>query len=414
MAKILNFDTLINGISLSQNESQTDNIDLVFPSSSGTLALLSDIPSYSGFVTTSELTTILEGYVTSSDLTTTLEDYVLSSDLATTLEDYITSSDLTTALEDYVTDTALTTTLSDYVQTSDIAGVLGLEDEFAINLVKYPYYTSSGTENNSIKYTYGEDGVITVKGTASSLSNFVIVAVGDKVEISPSTEYTFSGISGGSDSTYFIRLTTYDSNSSNIENVDFYDTTTFTTAANAKYIRLTIYVRGAIAVNKTISPMLEKGDTAHPYKRYWGEGETPSEVLTNNYDILRGCQKQIGSSAVSTATYTVPAATSTNVCTLPLSKGINIIRVGVSVPNSITNTDFTMTFSTTANSDSVATGTSEHQYIGNAIGSKRTVLDFVYTGVSNSDTTLYANLIHNNAGSITVYTYARIINIPTE
>ena len=60
----------------------------------------------------------LTGYVTSTQLATILADYVTASSLATTLSDYITSSGLTTILADYVTSANLTLTLADYATTS--------------------------------------------------------------------------------------------------------------------------------------------------------------------------------------------------------------------------------------------------------------------------------------------------------
>ena len=66
-------------------------------------AQLCDIPSVSGFVTSTDLTTCLNDYETSAALTTCLSDYVTSTTLSSCLGDYVTSTALSNCC--YATET---------------------------------------------------------------------------------------------------------------------------------------------------------------------------------------------------------------------------------------------------------------------------------------------------------------------
>lgn len=139
----------------------------------------------------------------------------------------------------------------------------------------------------------------------------------------------------------------------------------------------------------------------------------PTKLSDFTDDVVAGNYQPICSStSVSTASYELTANASTMACEIPVLKGFNIIRVGISVPNDVSDTDFTAIFSLTSGSSSVATGTAQHQYIGGPIGTNRTVLDFVYSGVFPNDATFYCNVMHNNANNISVFSFARVLNIP--
>lgn len=74
------------------------------------------------------------------------------------------------------------------------------------NIIPFPYYHENGLVLNGITWTYDKRGIITANGTASSNSAFLIADDSQRVVI-PKGSYKMTGCpSGGSSSTYRMRL----------------------------------------------------------------------------------------------------------------------------------------------------------------------------------------------------------------
>lgn len=313
----------------------------------------------------------------------------------------------------------------------------------AINALDYADAAESGKYVSEVSET---DGVISVTRASlpTKLSDFTddVVAgnylpltggtVDGDIELANSGQYFISptgfivDFSGNNATHYgktFIHSSTYGTDSMNIEwpqlNANETVTVSFppTTGTVALTSDITTDIAAAIAA-------LDYSDTAVTGQYVSEVSETdgvisvtraslPTKLSDFTDDVVAGNYQPICStSSAATTSYELAANAVTMACEMSVLKGFNIIRVGVMVPNDVSDTDFTAIFSPTSGSSTIATGTTQHQYIGNPIGSYKTVLDFVYTGVFNSDMTFYCNIMHNNASNISVATFARIVNIP--
>lgn len=133
-------------------------------------------------------------------------------------------------------------------------------DEYSKNLIPYPYYHSTRTEAG-ITYTVNGDGSITVNGTATDNSSFIILTSSKNVTIMAGT-YTLAGCpAGGSTTTYYLSV-----NGSTFADIGSGVTKTLTTDNK---INCTINVKSGTTVsNLVFKPQLELGSIATEYEQY--------------------------------------------------------------------------------------------------------------------------------------------------
>lgn len=121
------------------------------------------------------------------------------------------------------------------------------------NLLPYPYYQTTKTENG-ITFTDNGDGSITVNGTATADTWFILQSYAPL-----NGEYTLSGCKNGSKTTYILGLGSSDS-----ADVGNGVTATITAKAN---IFIRVY-NGAVLDNVIFKPQLELGTNATEYEPY--------------------------------------------------------------------------------------------------------------------------------------------------
>lgn len=136
------------------------------------------------------------------------------------------------------------------------------------NFMPFPYYHENGKQLNGITWTYDENGVLYANGTASSNSAFLIADDSQKVVI-PKGSYKMTGCpSGGSGSTYRMRLYVAEATS------QYAVGQTFTDSGNGAEFEFTedticrIYpqvMSGYNAQNLTFKPMILKEDSESEY-----------------------------------------------------------------------------------------------------------------------------------------------------
>ena len=121
------------------------------------------------------------------------------------------------------------------------------------NLIPYPYHQTTKTENG-ITFTDNGDGTITVNGTATADTWFILQSYAPL-----NGTYTLSGCQNGSKTTYILGLGTSD-------NADVGNgvTATITRKSNI-FIKV---CSGAILDNVVFKPQLELGTTATEYEPY--------------------------------------------------------------------------------------------------------------------------------------------------
>ena len=144
---------------------------------------------------------------------------------------------------------------------SDIVNVYGSK-----NLLKYPYYISSGTVNRGITWTYDSDGVLTANGTVSETT---LDAFGELMhnnyDLTPG-DYIISGCpSDGSASKYW--LVAY---VNSVEKARDYGSGATFTVQDGDYVTIQARVyRNTTVTNLTFHPMLRlasiTNDTWEPY-----------------------------------------------------------------------------------------------------------------------------------------------------
>lgn len=135
------------------------------------------------------------------------------------------------------------------------------------NLLPYPYSETTKTENG-VTFTDNGDGTITVNGTATTDTTFILVS---DLTLTAET-YTFSGCpSGGSDTTYYVSGFTGTDKGSAFTITLSEDTT--------ESLAITVKADTTIS-NKKFSPQIEVGSTATSYEQYGAmpSPEFPSEI----------------------------------------------------------------------------------------------------------------------------------------
>lgn len=172
----------------------------------------------------------------------------------------------------------------DVRSTKDVIAGLGESDQCSLiethkstqgivaeNLIPYPYIETTHTQYG-IAWTDKGDGTVKANGTnteTSKMSQFYF-NVDTPLNLKPNTTYTLSGCpSGGSTSTYRIRIIINYQKDGQVQYSDVGNGVTFTTPSNYTDCRIMIDVNSGVTVNNlTFNPMLEKGSTAHPWQPY--------------------------------------------------------------------------------------------------------------------------------------------------
>lgn len=145
------------------------------------------------------------------------------------------------------------------------------------NLIPYPYSDANKTQNG-ITWTVNSDGSVTVSGTATSKTKFMLAVREDESLKVPYGTYTLSGCpQGGGKDTFCLRLDK-GTVSEFVGNVciDYGNgATNIVSLASDENIQveITIY-QGATVDNITFKPQLEVGDVATEYVPYEIEIET--------------------------------------------------------------------------------------------------------------------------------------------
>lgn len=134
------------------------------------------------------------------------------------------------------------------------------------NLIPFPYYAGGvGTvyEMNGLTFTVNADGSITVNGTATGFTSFVLWDTKDTNDFYV-TKGFLSGIPNGYEKTFALRLR----RDSTVDiGRDYGSGLYFETSA--KNIQLAIAIQANTTIdNETIYPMLNEGSTALPYAPY--------------------------------------------------------------------------------------------------------------------------------------------------
>ena len=155
------------------------------------------------------------------------------------------------------------------------------------NLLKFPYATSSANRNGLV-ITSQQDGSITVNGTATADTWYVINQNIEK-RLPMNTPMALSGCpAGGSTKTYYIGLYLsgkWFSDSGN-GNTDV----KFTTREVASRVEVTI-IKGTVCNNLTFYPKIEVGTTITPYSKYQSTTNTltlPETAYGGEVDAVSG------------------------------------------------------------------------------------------------------------------------------
>lgn len=152
------------------------------------------------------------------------------------------------------------------------------------NLIPYPY--DGNVSANGITYTDNGDGSVTVDGTATADSFYDFNRYLSEEFIERNTDYFLSGCpSGGSKSTYLIRLTPRDSSAGNLKNFDDIGDGKLVNVSDTltdvdRYAAYIIIKSGTTVSNLTFRPQLELGDAATDYEPYQESVATLSEAVT--------------------------------------------------------------------------------------------------------------------------------------
>lgn len=155
------------------------------------------------------------------------------------------------------------------------------------NLVKFPYYTSSYNKNGLV-FTAKQDGSITVDGTATA-DTWYIVEVGIDKRLPMNTPMTLSGCpAGGALKSYYIGLyiggkwfTDVGDGNTNVK---------LTTRKIDSRVEVSI-AKGVVCNSLTFYPKIEVGTTITPYSKYQGSTNTmtlPETVYGGEVDAVTG------------------------------------------------------------------------------------------------------------------------------
>lgn len=155
------------------------------------------------------------------------------------------------------------------------------------NLVKFPYLTSSANENGLV-ITPQQDGSITVDGTATA-DTWYMIERGIEKRLPINTPMALSGCpAGGSTKSYSLSLFINrkwfpDSGNGNTD-------IKFTTREFASRVQVSI-AKGTVCNNLTFYPKIEIGTTITPYSKYQGSTNTltlPETVYGGEVDAATG------------------------------------------------------------------------------------------------------------------------------
>lgn len=128
--------------------------------------------------------------------------------------------------------------------------------------------TAQSQTINGVTFTVNEDGSVTVNGTATNSIYFYLIRSDSYSDI---VGKVISGCNGGSNGTYGIYVTYYNSQNTIIQHISNYSgSTVVPTNSEAKYFDFYIYIwKGFAANNLTFYPMIrlatETDDTYEPY-----------------------------------------------------------------------------------------------------------------------------------------------------
>lgn len=155
------------------------------------------------------------------------------------------------------------------------------------NLVKFPYRTSSANKNGLV-FTSHQDGSITVDGTATA-DTWYMVEGGIEKRLPMNTPITLSGcLAGGSIRSYYIGLYLGGKWFSDVGNGN--TNIKFTTREIASRVEISI-VKGTVCNSLTFYPKIEVGTTITPYNKYQGSTNTltlPETVYEGEVDAVSG------------------------------------------------------------------------------------------------------------------------------
>lgn len=158
---------------------------------------------------------------------------------------------------------------SDAVATNRVVvGKANRDEVVADNLLEFPYFEKNHTQKD-IEWTVLDDATVKANGTASALSQFYFNS-DTTLDLKPNTTYTLSGCpSGGSTSTYRMRIIINYRLDGQVQYSDIGNGVTFTTPSNYQHCRIMVDIVSGVTVNNLIfKPMLENGDVAHEYTEY--------------------------------------------------------------------------------------------------------------------------------------------------
>lgn len=155
------------------------------------------------------------------------------------------------------------------------------------NLVKFPYYTSSYNKNGLV-FTAKQDGSITVDGTATADTWYIVEGGIDK-RLPMNTPMTLSGCpAGGALKSYYIGLyiggkwfTDVGDGNTNVK---------LTTRKIDSRVEVSI-AKGVVCNSLTFYPKIEVGTTITPYSKYQGSTNTltlPETVYGGEVDAVSG------------------------------------------------------------------------------------------------------------------------------
>lgn len=157
-----------------------------------------------------------------------------------------------------------------YAAVVKVGGVTKRSD----NLIPFPYYYKDEYEGSGIKIKINEDGTVVVNGTCTSSINWQITA---NIPI-PAGKYFMSGCPiGGSSSTYRIFAYLNHSNGTTIYPNDFGEGIAINAEEGDTIMVCLAFAKGATMNNVVFQPMVNKGDSALPFERYY-EGVRSAKV----------------------------------------------------------------------------------------------------------------------------------------
>lgn len=156
------------------------------------------------------------------------------------------------------------------------------------NLVKFPYSTTSAANKNGLVFTSQQDGSITVDGTATA-DTWYLVEGGIEKRLPMNTPIALSGCpAGGSIGSYYIGLylggTWFSDAGNGNTNIKL------TTRKIRSRVEISI-VKGTVCNNLTFYPKIEVGTTITPYSKYQGSTNTltlPETVYGGEVDARTG------------------------------------------------------------------------------------------------------------------------------